>query len=116
MIYIFESELSNEKSVFLALISIYGIGRTNSQLVCKKLGFSNNFKIKNLSNEQVDSLIKTIDSLNILISNDLRKFRLMILQKLISINSYKGFRRNKGLPVRGQRTHTNAKTAKKKFI
>ena len=114
--YIFDSELPNNKLVFLALNYVCGIGKYNSILICKKLGFSINLKIKDLSKEQVNDLIKIIDSLNLLISNDLRKSKQLILQKFISIRSYKEVRRNQGLPVRGQRTHTNAKTARKKII
>lgn len=116
MIYIFEAELSKNKQVLFSLLSIYGIGNYNSKLICKKLGFSKNLKTKYLSKEQINKLIKTIDSLNILIGNDLRKSRQLILTKFISIKSYKGLRRGQGLPVRGQRTHTNARTASKKII
>ena len=116
MVYIFESELSNNKLIFISLISIYGIGKYNSQLICKKIGFSNNLKIKDLSKEQINELIKIIDSLNLLLSNDLRKSRQLILKNFITMKSYKGLRRKQGLPVRGQRTHTNAKTARKKTI
>ena len=82
----------------------------------KKLGFSNNLKIKNLSNEQINALLIVIESLNVELSNDLKKSKKLIKKKLTSIKSYRGLRRNRGLPVRGQRTHTNAKTARKKLL
>ena len=114
MIYLFESELSENKSIFFVLSYIYGIGKFNSSLICKKLGFAKNIKIENLSREQLNKLIHIIESLNIELGSDLKKLNLIKLKRLISIKSYKGLRRNQGLPVRGQRTHTNAKTARKR--
>ena len=113
MIFLFESELSEKKSVYFALIYIYGIGKSNSFFICKKLGFSKNLKIKNLTKEQIIKLIKTIEFLNIKLAGDLKKLKLFSLKNLVSIKSYKGLRRIKGLPIRGQRTHTNAKTSRK---
>ncbi len=84
-----------------------------SFLICKKLGFSFNLKIKNLTEIQINQIIKHVSSLEFFIANDLKRLNLINKQKLISIKSYKGLRKKKGFPVRGQRTHTNAKTAKK---
>jgi small subunit ribosomal protein S13 len=114
MVYLFESELPENKSILLSLTHIYGIGKSNSFFICKKLGFSRNLKIKNLSKEQTNKLLKTIESSNFELAGDLKKIKLLTLKKLISIKSYKGLRRHQGLPVRGQRTHTNAKTARKR--
>lgn len=114
MIYIFESKLSENKSVFLTLKYIYGINKTNSFLICKKLGFSKNLKIKNLTKEQLNYLIKVLENLEIKIGSDLKKLKILKTKTLISIKSYRGLRIIKGLPVRGQRTHTNAKTSRKK--
>lgn len=116
MIYLFESELPENMSVIFALKRIYGIGEKSSFLICKKLGFSINFKIKNLSKDQITDILNLIESLNLIIASDLKKFKSLIIKNLISIKSYRGLRRTQGLPVRGQRTHTNAKTARKKFI
>jgi len=99
----------------LALVDIYGIGKVNAVFVSKKLGFSKNLKVKDLSKEQLNKLIKTIESLNILVAEDLLKSRLLTAKKLVSIKSYRGLRRYQGLPIRGQRTHTNAKTSRKRF-
>lgn len=114
MVYLFETELNENKSVYLSLTRIYGIGKPNSNLICKILGLSKNIKFKNLSNEQINKLIKVIESLNISITSDLKKINFLRLKELISIKSYRGLRRHHGLPVRGQRTHTNAKTARKR--
>ena len=115
MIYIFESELHENKSVFFALTRIQGIGKTNSLLICKNLGFSKNFKIRDLSKDQVSKLVGFIEVQNFSLSSDLKKLKLFIAKKLISIKSYRGLRKNQGLPVRGQRTHTNGKTARKRL-
>jgi small subunit ribosomal protein S13 len=114
MIYLFESELPENKSVYFALTHIYGIGKANSFLICRKLGFSANLKVKNLSKDQIIKLIKTIETLNIELASDLKKAESLITKTLVSIRSYRGLRKKQGLPVRGQRTHTNAKTARKR--
>nr|YP_009115274.1 ribosomal protein S13 [Berkeleya fennica]AJA05795.1 ribosomal protein S13 [Berkeleya fennica] len=114
MIYLFESELVEDKSLFFALIQIYGVGKANSLLICKKLGFSKNLKTKNLSKEQINRLINLIDSLDLDLASELKKLKLLSAKKLLFIKSYKGLRKNQGLPIRGQRTHTNARTARKR--
>jgi small subunit ribosomal protein S13 len=113
MIYLFESKIPENKSVLFALMSIYGINKVNSLFICKILGFSKNLKIKNLSKEQINKLVKVIEQLNIELASDLKKNKMLLNKKLIFIKSYKGLRKNQGLPVRGQRTHTNAKTSRK---
>lgn len=113
--YLFESELEENKRINIALTLIYGLNSSNSKKIIKQIGFSNNFKLKLITNEQITNLVKIINSLNIKISNDLKKHNFSIFKKLIDIKSIKSFRLNKGLPVRGQRTHTNAKTARKKL-
>lgn len=113
MIYLFEAKIPENKSLFFALLYIYGINKTTSLFICKNLGFSKNLKLKDLSKEQISKLVKLIESLNLELASDLKKTRLLINKKLISIKSYRGLRKNQGLPVRGQRTHTNAKTSRK---
>lgn len=113
MIYLLETELLNNKSILYSLQKIYGIGKNNSFLICKKLGFSNNLKTSKLTSEQLSKLIKLIEKSNYVITSELKKVQSLCLKNLISIKSYRGLRRLKGLPVRGQRTHTNAKTAKR---
>jgi len=116
MIYLFESELPDNMSVLFALKRIYGIGKQSSFLICKKLGFSINLKIKSLSKDQITDILNLIESLNLIIASDLKKFKSLIIKNLVSIKTYRGLRKIQGLPVRGQRTHTNAKTARKKFM
>ena len=113
MLYLLETKLPENKSVFFALTKIYGIGRNTAFLICKKLGFSINLKVKDLSQEQVNEILQIVELLNLTLNNELKKFKSLSLKKLISIKSYRGLRRVKGLPVRGQRTHTNAKSSRK---
>jgi len=113
MVYLLETKLLETKSIFFALSTIYGIGRTKSFLICKQLGFSTNLKVKSLSDDQILKILKLIETSNLLITSELKKKQILILKRLIFIKSYRGLRRIKGLPVRGQRTHTNAKTARK---
>jgi small subunit ribosomal protein S13 len=113
MLYFLETKLSEHKSVYFALTKIYGIGQKTAFIICKKLGFSVNLKVKDLTQEQVVNMLKLIGSLNLTLNNELKKLKSLTLKKLISVKSYKGLRRVRGLPVRGQRTHTNAKSARK---
>ena len=113
MVYILESKLLDNKSIYFALKSVYGIGKNKAFFICKKLGFSPNLKVKNLSSNKINQILKLVESLNFVLANDLRKLKLLRKQHLLNIKSYRGLRRKKGFPVRGQRTHTNAKTAKR---
>jgi small subunit ribosomal protein S13 len=115
MIYLFESELPENKPVTIALTKIYGIGKNKSYIVSKKLGFSKTLNINCLEQDQINKLFKNIESFNIKLGSDLKKSKLLKLKKMLSIKSYKGLRRNQGLPTRGQRTHTNGRTSRKKF-
>lgn len=113
MIYIFETEISNNKPLIFSLQKIYGLGKKNSRLICKQLGFSNNFKTNELSNEQISKLVKIIEKSDLIVTNELRKLQAFSLRNLIDIKSYKGLRRLKGLPVRSQRTHTNSRSSRR---
>ena len=113
MAFILETEISEKKTVKYALQKVFGIGKKNTKIICYRLGFSNNFKVRDMSKEQILSLIKLIENSTLLINNDLRKKNSTLLKTSIEIKSYRGLRRLNNLPVRGQRTHTNAKTAKR---
>jgi small subunit ribosomal protein S13 len=113
MVYLLETELPENKPVFLALKNVYGIGKSKSVFICKQLGFCFGLKIKELSGDQIIKLLKLIESSNLIITSDLKKLKQLVTKKLVAIKSYRGLRRMNGFPVRGQRTHTNAKTAKK---
>jgi len=113
MIYLLETELPKNKSIFFGLTNIYGIGKFQAFVICKKLGFSVNLKISELSNDQVTDLLKLVEKSNLILGNDLKKLQILFLKKLINIKAYKGLRKISGLPIRGQRTHTNAKTVRR---
>jgi len=113
MIYILETKLLENKSVYFSLTKIFGIGRFNSFLICKKLGLSYNCRLSKLTPDQILKLIKFIENLSLLINSNLKKSKIILAKKLVQIKAYKGIRKLRGLPVRGQRTHTNAKTASK---
>ena len=113
MLYIFETEIFNKKPIYFSLQRIYGIGKNQSSLICRKLGFSKNLITSELSKEQVFDLVMLIEKSNLIITNELKKLQVLFLRNLVNIKSYKGLRRIRGLPVKGQRTHTNGKTAKR---
>ena len=113
MLYFLETKLPENKSVIFALTNVYGIGKNTAFIICKKLGFSVNLKVKDLTKEQVQEMLQVIDSLNLTLNNELKKLKSVTLKNLIDIKSIRGLRRVRGLPVRGQRTHTNAKSSKR---
>ena len=98
--------------MIFSLKKIYGLGSFQTNKICKKLGFSANFKTSMLTNEQTTKLIKLIENLDLKITSDLKKLHVFNLKQLIDIKCYRGLRKIKGLPVRGQRTHTNARTVR----
>lgn len=113
MLYILETELFENKSIYFSLIKIFGVGKFQSFLICKKLGFSLNCRLSKLSPDQIIKLIKCIENSDLLITSNLKKSKIMLSKKLVQIKAYRGVRKLHGLPIRGQRTHTNAKTASK---
>ena len=110
---IFETNIPQTKTFYAGIRLIFGIGKSRADLICKKLGFSKNLKCQDLSKKQIENVVKVIKSLNFELGNDLKRRKNFFLNKLLSIKSSRGLRLNKGLPVRGQRTHSNASTAKK---
>lgn len=101
------------KKIYISLTYIYGIGKHRSLFICKKSGINPNSITSKLTEYSVRSIRKTIDTLY-LVEGDLRSEVSMNIKNLIDINSYRGIRHVKKLPLRGQRTHTNAKTRKEK--
>jgi small subunit ribosomal protein S13 len=113
MAYILDTEISSKKSIFFSLTKIYGLGRSQSRLICKKLGFSENMIMLDLTEIQLTELVQFISKSNLILTKDLKKYQSILLQQKVNIRCYKGLRIVRGLPVRGQRTHTNAKTCKR---
>ena len=116
MVYLLENDLKKDKPLYIALQNIYGIGKKQAIYFCKKLGLSTNLKVHELSTLQKNKLERFIENSDLKINSDLKKFNVSINKKHLIIKSYKGLRKYRGLPVRGQRTHTNAKTAKKGYF
>jgi small subunit ribosomal protein S13 len=106
-------ELHDKKPVYYSLTGIYGIGKVYSTYILRKAGFSKNFMFSKLSEKQLLFVINIINNQKLKTSKDLKKNIYISIKKLIDIKTYRGLRRLKKLPLRGQRTRTNAKTAKK---
>lgn len=104
-------DLPREKRVEIGLTYIYGIGLTTSQLILRETGINPDTRIRNLTEEEVVRLREYIDR-NLKVEGDLRREVSQNIKRLMEIGCYRGLRHRKGLPVRGQRTHTNARTRK----
>lgn len=101
------------KHVDIALTYIYGIGRSSAIEICKKTAIDTERRINDLSSEEVNSLRQTIEN-DYMVEGRLRTTVSLNIKRLMDIGSYRGLRHRKGLPVRGQRTRTNARTRKGK--
>ncbi len=104
-------DLPRQKRVEIALTYIYGIGVARSNDILGKAGIDASVRVKDLSEEEVSRIAKIIDSQGG-VEGDLRKDVAMNIKRLMEIGSYRGMRHRRNLPVRGQRTHTNARTRK----
>ena len=104
-------DLPKNKRIEIALTYIYGIGRALSSHILEKAGVAIDIKVKDLTDIQVNSIRQQIDS-EFKVEGDLKREVQMNIKRLIDIGSYRGLRHKKGLPARGQRTKTNARTRK----
>ncbi len=104
-------DLPRQKRVEVALTYIYGIGPARSNRILGEAGIDPNVRVKDLSEEEASRIAKIIDSQGG-VEGDLRKEVAMNIKRLMEIGSYRGGRHRRNLPVRGQRTHTNARTRK----
>jgi small subunit ribosomal protein S13 len=104
-------DLPRNKRMEIALTYIYGLGRSTAQKTLKEAGVDRNIKSDDLTEGQVASLRKIIDE-HYKVEGDLRRDLSMNIKRLMDLGTYRGLRHRKGLPVRGQRTHTNARTRK----
>ncbi len=111
MARIFGVDLPREKRVEIGLTYIYGIGRTTASKLCAETGVDPSTRVKDLTEDEVTKLRDAIDG-KILVEGDLRREQGQNIKRLMEIGCYRGLRHRKGLPVRGQRTHTNARTRK----
>jgi small subunit ribosomal protein S13 len=104
-------DIPNEKHVVVSLTYIFGIGRTTSEKILDALKIAWSTKTKDLTEDEVVKIREYIEN-NLKIEGDLRREVSQNIKRLIEINSYRGIMHKRGLPVRGQRTHTNARTRK----
>ncbi len=102
--------IPNHQHASIALTAIYGIGRSRAKTICVGSGIEPNRKIKDLTDAEMDRLRESITRLTV--EGDLRREVQMSVKRLIDLGCYRGSRHRKGLPVRGQRTKTNARTRK----
>ena len=104
-------DIPREKRLEISLTYVYGVGRTKSQEVCTATGIDPNTRVRDLTEEEVTRIRNWIDA-NLKVEGDLRRDNQNDVKRKMEIGSYQGIRHRRGLPVRGQRTHTNARTRK----
>jgi len=99
------------KRVLIALTYIHGIGRTSAAKICQTVGLTEERRVNDLSDSELTQIRELIDQ-DYQVEGDLRRERSMNIKRLMDLGCYRGLRHRRGLPVRGQRTHTNARTRK----
>jgi len=104
-------DIPREKRLEIALTYVFGIGRPTSLKVCSDLGLNPDTRVRDLTDDEVNRIRVYVDQ-NLRVEGDLRRDVAQDIRRKIEIGSYQGVRHRKGLPVRGQRTHTNARTRK----
>jgi small subunit ribosomal protein S13 len=104
-------DLPRDKRVEIGLTYIYGIGRTTATKIIEATGVNPDTRCNDLTDEEVSKLREYIDT-NLHVEGDLRRVESQNIKRLMEIGCYRGLRHRRGLPVRGQRTHTNARTRK----
>ena len=105
-------DIPRDKRVVISLTYIYGIGETNAKKICKDAGISEDIRTNDLTPEDQEKLRSEVDKYRV--EGDLRREVALNIKRLMEIGSYRGIRHRKGLPVRGQKTKTNARTRKGK--
>lgn len=105
-------DLPREKRVEIGLTYIYGIGVTSSNKILAKAGVNPDTRVKDLTDDQVNAIRKVLDEDEYKLEGDLRREVALNIKRLTEIGCYRGLRHRRGLPVRGQRTKTNARTRK----
>ena len=105
-------DLPRETRVEIGLTYIFGVGRTTSNRILDKAGIDGNTRVRDLTDEEVDKIRAAMEELDVMVEGDLRRDVAMNIKRLQEIGCYRGIRHRKGLPVRGQKTKTNARTRK----
>ena len=107
--------IPTNKRVLISLRYIFGIGPQNAKDICGKLGIPDDSRVNQLTDDEVLKIREMIDR-DYRVEGDLRREQAMNIKRLMDLGCYRGLRHRKGLPVRGQRTHTNARTRKGKAV
>jgi len=113
MVRILGNNLSNKKKIYVALTCIYGIGIPTSKRILKQLSIDENIKVSDLTETNISSLRDILEKEEFKLEGDLKRLISLNIKRLIDINSIRGRRHLKGLPVRGQRTRTNNRTSRR---
>ena len=111
MARLFGVDLPREKRIEIGLTYIYGIGNTTAKKIIAETGVSPDIRVKDISEDDLQKIREYIDK-NLTVEGDLHREVSQNIKRLMEIGCYRGLRHRKGLPVRGQRTHTNARTRK----
>ena len=104
-------DIPREKRLVISLTYVFGIGRTTAEKICEATGIDESTRTRDLTDEEINKIRAYIDQ-NVKVEGDLKREVQQDIKRKMEIGSYQGLRHRKGLPVRGQRTHTNARTRK----
>ncbi len=104
-------DIPREKRLVISLTYVFGIGRTTASQICEATGIDESTRTRDLTDEEINKIRAYIDQ-NLKVEGDLKRDVQQDIKRKMEIGSYQGLRHRKGLPVRGQRTHTNARTRK----
>ncbi len=104
-------DIPREKRLVISLTYVFGIGRSTAEQICEAVGIDQSTRTRDLTDEEINKIRAFIDQ-NVKVEGDLKREIQQDIKRKMEIGSYQGLRHRKGLPVRGQRTHTNARTRK----
>ena len=116
MVRILGNNLSNKKKIYIALTCIYGIGIATSKKILTQLSIDPNIKVSDLTEINISELRDLLETETFKLEGDLKRIISLNIKRLIDINSFRGRRHLKGLPVRGQRTRTNNRTSRRQSL
>jgi small subunit ribosomal protein S13 len=116
MVRILGNNLSNKKKIYVALTSIYGIGIPTSKKILNQLSIDPDLKVSDLNEANISALRDLLETEEFKLEGDLKRLISLNIKRLIDINSVRGRRHLKGLPVRGQRTRTNNRTSRRQSL
>lgn len=116
MVRLLGNNLANKKKIYIALTAIYGIGISKALQILKEVNIDPNARVFNLTESNISSLRDILEAGEYKLEGDLKRLVSLDIKRLIDINSFRGRRHLKGLPVRGQRTRTNSRTSRRQGL